>query len=634
LPAGRSDEVSYAIRIGDIRNREVRGHAADLGVTWTGDATAGYTLHVDGQFTTVHFDQEDQSTSSCVVGACGTSTTKAGYEASLFEVDTPMWNQNYTYVNNRPTADQNDYADTWIMTGAQYRTAPELGRTTTPPTWQITVGNVHLTTDGQPVAESVTAHVGAPLLAALGLTTTQALALGLDVTRTDGSTTSNVPAAISDAGDGGIYIRIPTLTFSKPRLTFKAGGRNVIIAPDRPRLVTARPLDGAATVRFQPPVFDGGAPIVSYDVRCVSGAQAHTASARSAVAVDVVGLTNGTTYQCSARAANRKHTSAWTSPVAVTPQNGIPPNHPGAIQAMHATPTRAGGLAIGWVAPASTGGAAIAGYQVDVCRSTSPCPAHPALTTKLKATARSLTVARGRLPVGRYRVVVRARNAVGLGDAAQTVARMVLPAPKVEAPALSTSRSARPQVRISWSAPRHVHYPRSTRFTATYVAIGGRSKSLVRHSTAHNATLHGKPGTSYQVLVSAVDPTGGASVATVVTTTIPRDQPRSAKHWQRHKSKKFFNGSLLASARRGATLVSHGHGKRIVVIGARSSTTGRFRVRIDHGHWSAPISTHAKSAKVRQVLWKSKRLHAGRHTITIKVVGRGSVDIDAFGFMP
>jgi len=73
--------------------------------------------------------------------------------------------------------------------------------------------------------------------------------------------------------------------------------------PDVPRNPAGTSGNGSISVTFDPPLADGGAPIINYTVSCVNGATTITASGAGSP-INVVGLTNGLPYTCSVRAQN------------------------------------------------------------------------------------------------------------------------------------------------------------------------------------------------------------------------------------------------------------------------------------------------------------------------------------------
>src|ERR1019366_7997496 len=119
-------------------------------------------------------------------------------------------------------------------------------------------------------------------------------------------------------------------------------------------------------VSWTAPVADGGSAITGYNVRVVNAATSVQVgllrpAAASASSLTVTGLTNGTAYTFTVTATNAAGSSlASSASAAVTPLTV-----PGAPTAVTATPGNAQAV-VSWVAPSSSGGSAITGYNVRV----------------------------------------------------------------------------------------------------------------------------------------------------------------------------------------------------------------------------------------------------------------------------
>jgi hypothetical protein len=92
--------------------------------------------------------------------------------------------------------------------------------------------------------------------------------------------------------------------------------------PDAPSAVTARAADGSAVVRWAPPLFTGGQPLLSYLVTASSGGTTCSATPPT-TSCSVSGLTDGVPYTFSVTATTANGTSGPSDPsAAVTPLAG------------------------------------------------------------------------------------------------------------------------------------------------------------------------------------------------------------------------------------------------------------------------------------------------------------------------
>ena len=127
-------------------------------------------------------------------------------------------------------------------------------------------------------------------------------------------------------------------------------------APGAPSITVVQAGNGQATFSLAPPASTGGSAILSYSVTCTPGPFG-TSGATSPLTV--TGLSNGTTYSCTARASNSVGMGPASSPpVNVTPVAAVP----GAPTALTATPGN-GSATLTFSAP-SANGAPITAYTV------------------------------------------------------------------------------------------------------------------------------------------------------------------------------------------------------------------------------------------------------------------------------
>ena len=239
--------------------------------------------------------------------------------------------------------------------------------------------------------------------------------------------------------------------------------------PDAPTITAATAGNASATVTWTAPAASGGSAITSYQIvatptgpgavitRTGIGAAVRTAT--------ITGLTNGTTYTLQVRAVNAVGLGALSAPSsAVTPVTV--PGTPTAVSATRGNTT----ADVTWVAPASDGGSAITGYNLQV-----RIGATVVRTINLLTTATSTTVT-GLNNGTAYNFRVQAVNAVGTGPlsaASAAVTPATLPgAPQIGA-ATSGGAGGAVNATATWAAPATNGGSNITGYRVTALPVGG-----------------------------------------------------------------------------------------------------------------------------------------------------------------
>lgn len=94
-----------------------------------------------------------------------------------------------------------------------------------------------------------------------------------------------------------------------------------VTVPGAPTIGAATAGNASASIAFTAPASNGGAAITGYTVSCTGGGATRTATG-SASPLAVTGLSNGTAYSCSVKAANSAGSGAASGTVSVTPSAG------------------------------------------------------------------------------------------------------------------------------------------------------------------------------------------------------------------------------------------------------------------------------------------------------------------------
>jgi len=340
-----------------------------------------------------------------------------------------------------------------------------------------------------------TTGVGAPGPIVTGNTLTARTVTGL----TNGNTYTFTVAATNVAGTGAA---------SAPS--------NAVVPqtmPGAPTAVVATTGNTSADLTWTAPVDNGGAAITSYRITTTGpGAPAPIDTGSTATTAIVFGLTNGSSYTFTVRAANINGLGPESQP-----SNSVTPlGPPGAPTALAAAPGN-GSASLTWSAPANNGGAAVVSYTIAFSGTGAPAP----VVTGTSATSRVVT---GLVNGVAYSVTVAGTNAAGTG--AVSAAANVTPRTVPGAPTGVVSAPANASAVVSWRAPADNGGAAINSYIVTThgpAPLPGPQTVLAQATTASVGGLVN--GNSYTFTVSATNVAGtGADSApsnAVVPLTVP-----------------------------------------------------------------------------------------------------------------
>ena len=180
--------------------------------------------------------------------------------------------------------------------------------------------------------------------------------------------------------------------------------------PGPPTAVTATAGNASATLRWSPPVSDGGSALIGYRITPYIGGVAQTPinTGTTGTTYAVTALTNGTTYTFTVLAINGS--GAGPESVASNPVTPAPPTVPGAPTGLTGA-SRDSAVSLTWTAPDADGGSAITGYRITPFIGSN---AQTPVNTGNTATGFTVT---GLQNGTTYTFTVAATNAVGNGPA-------------------------------------------------------------------------------------------------------------------------------------------------------------------------------------------------------------------------
>jgi hypothetical protein len=275
-------------------------------------------------------------------------------------------------------------------------------------------------------------------------------------------------------------------------------------APTAPTAVSATAGLGSATVSWTAPA-SGSAP-TSYTVTPYVGNVAQTSKTVTgsppATSTTISGLTAGTSYTFTVKAANAGGSSPESAPSnAVTPNAASVPGAPSAPTAS----ARNLGAVVSWTAPANEGGSAITAYRIIPFVGSQEQAA-----TTVGATTTSTTI--GSLANGTsYTFKVVASNGVGTGSASEASAVVVPRATLFEqavpaTPDESDSNSVVLGVKFSSSIPgkvRGIRFYKSAANTGTHkVGLWTSTGTLLSQATVTGETASGWQEANFATPVS------------------------------------------------------------------------------------------------------------------------------------
>ena len=158
---------------------------------------------------------------------------------------------------------------------------------------------------------------------------------------------------------------------------------------------------------------------------------------------------------------------------------------------------------------------------------------------------------------------------------------------------------------------------------------------LVARTQLTRVYYRGDAGASYRFRVTAFDRAANRTSIESGVISIPVDDRDSvlklSRGWKRLRRKSAWGGTVVRSKVKGAGALMRFSGRRIALIGRRLARGGRLKVVVDGR--ARVISTRGK-ARYRSVLFTSRRLAAGEHTVTVQALGRNPVELDAVAPLP
>jgi hypothetical protein len=200
---------------------------------------------------------------------------------------------------------------------------------------------------------------------------------------------------------------------------------------------------------------------------------------------------------------------------------------------------------------------------------------------------------------------------------------------------LASERGRSRTLDVSWQADDGAgagvsHYAVEVREPA------GEWRSIAERTDAAAARFRGDPGKAYQFRVTAVDRAANRGSAETEPLLVPVDDRdrrlwRFSRGWKRHLKSWAWGRTIMRTRRPRARATFPFTGRRVALVGRKLPRGGRLRVTV--GGRSKVLRLRGRSAP-RRVVWTSRRMRDGEHTLRIRALGGGPVQVDAVAPLP
>jgi hypothetical protein len=164
----------------------------------------------------------------------------------------------------------------------------------------------------------------------------------------------------------------------------------------------------------------------------------------------------------------------------------------------------------------------------------------------------------------------------------------------------------------------------------------GDWRLIADRTATPSVRFRGDSAKAYQFRVTAVDRAlnrGSTETQPIVLPVDDRDRSlwSFSRGWRRTPSESAWGRTVRRAREAGATATFPFAGQRVSLIGRTLPNGGRLRVSV--GGRSKVLRLRGRSAP-RSVLWTSRQLPDGPHTLRIRTLGGGPVELDAVAPLP
>ena len=159
-------------------------------------------------------------------------------------------------------------------------------------------------------------------------------------------------------------------------------------------------------------------------------------------------------------------------------------------------------------------------------------------------------------------------------------------------------------------------------------------RPFVSRTPLTRASFRGDAGSSYRFRVTAFDRAINRASSESGVISIPVDDrggPLKLKGWKRLRRKGAWGGTVIRSKGEGSVAKLRFRGRRVALIGRKLRRGGRVRVVVDGR--SRVVSMRGKP-RFRRVLFTSRRLRPGIHSVRVTTLSGSPVELDAVAPLP
>jgi hypothetical protein len=161
-------------------------------------------------------------------------------------------------------------------------------------------------------------------------------------------------------------------------------------------------------------------------------------------------------------------------------------------------------------------------------------------------------------------------------------------------------------------------------------------KTLLDKASRNSLHFRGESGDAYRFRITATDRAlNSASIITDPVLIPVDDRDRGLLHlsrgWKRLRAENAWGRTVVRADRARATGRMRFRGAQVALIGRKLARGGRLRVTVDGVSRTLRVRGRTRH---RSVLWVSRKLKSGTHTLRLRSLGGGPVEIDAVAPSP